>query len=338
MSGLPNLVPAEDTFAVLLLRSDPLYLLEAIHQDALSPADRELWRNNVAREGLYATVEEFLKDCSRHLGDSAAIAVARLSSVFDAVEYPGFYSGEPDPMEVLAFLLPLRQGAVQAEVDEFLQKRVHLMGFKKDLERVTYRGITYSKMALEQETADFRFVQPAFLLHQDHLLLATNEEYFKKIIDTLVDPQGHPPLAADDSFRSAMRNVSRKGHVGLFVDVEKLTRVPPDLAPGKGPRGFLWDSRNLWVLQNRGSREEAIRYRTELEGRYPSRRTAQQEKEIDAQVEAHVKAHEARFPEFLEERRKTLEGLRRFRALGVAILAQGSTLTVDVAVSLREGP
>ena len=59
-----------------------------------------------------------------------------------------------------------------------------------------YRGLTYTKIGLQMEAADFAHVSPAWILAQEHFIFASNETYFRKILDTLVDPVRHPPLKA----------------------------------------------------------------------------------------------------------------------------------------------
>ncbi|MFV1958578.1 MAG: hypothetical protein ACC662_04100 [Planctomycetota bacterium] len=341
--GVAVLVPQEDTFAALLLRTSPKQLLEGIYQDVLSPGQPRHWQDNLRRVGGYESVEAFLTEFASKLGNTAGIAVGRVSDVYDDVDYPAFYADPeayPDPnFPALAMMVYLDRGTSPEELDADLAKRVPQLGGSSELTKVEYRGLTYTRAKLQHESADFHDGQPCWVLGQNHFIFASNEGYFRKILDTVIDPKASPPLADDPTFRSTMANLPEKAHVALFVNLERLFQVPPDLAPGRGPRGYLWDCRNLWINANRNPREAAIDYRKrrtmEMMKRTGQALTAQQQWAIDDEVAAHVKEYGTQYGKFLEEYRERLEGFRRLRGLGIGIVAAGESLTTDAVILFR---
>jgi hypothetical protein len=348
--GLASFFPSEDTFLFAQLRTEPFHLLDAIHRDVLTDQERQLWQDNVLKNGLYTSTEAFLKDVSQHLSDSVGIAVGRLGGLYDNAQFPTFDSESrdvpPNPAGALAFVIPLRKGAVQAEVDDFLAHHVHLMGFSSDLERVPYREFTYTRLKFEQvqDAADFRLVRPAYLLVQDRLVFASHEEYFKKILDVYSDAVAHPPLSKDPSFQTAMNALPDKGHIAVWADLEKLTRVPPKpAAPGEsdptgGPRGLLWDRRQEWVQNAKDPRAKAIEIRGEIHrGRFGGRPlTPEEDLRVEDEVAERKEAWKSRYPEFLEEYRRELLGYRRARAFGLVVRANSDeVLQLEMALLFR---
>lgn|GEM_PF-4102273 len=350
--GLPAFLPASDTFALVQLRADPMHLLNAVYDGVLSPSERRLWADNLRESGLYPTLDAFLRDIARHLGDSFALAAGRLSTLYDAARYPTFDSNNdkerPHNAEMaMAVLVTLRQGAKPAEVDEFLAQRVHLLGFSKEIEAVTYKGFTYRRLKFErgQQLAELQLYRPAYLLVQDKLLLASHEDYFRRILDTFAEPETFPPLSNDATFRVTMEALPDKGHLALFVDLEKLTRVPQapvgsgaEVDPAGGPRGFLWDRRNWWAWTEKDPRQKAIQLREEITHRYGSTPlTAQQDEAVENEVQLRKEAWKEQYPQFLEEYRRELLGYRRMRSAGLVLLARGDVLQAEVVGLLRPG-
>jgi hypothetical protein len=328
--GLARLVPADDTFAVLFLRSPPEHVMRAIWEEALAPGDRNLVLDNMRRQGKYQTIDQFIGELATKVGDTAAIAIARLSDPFDHVEYPTWYpdpnTDPPAPTPGVAIWVRLRQSVEPKEVDDFLADRFVSLGFKSGVERKTYRGISYARLEIEQKSADFQLATPGYLLVQDHLILSTNESYLRKIIDTL---QGAPALAAEPTFRATMSKLEERANVAVFVDLAKLFRIPPSAAKGGQPRGWEWDGRNLWVSTHKDANVEATRYRNELYQKFWKARvspTAQQKADIDRQVDEHYDTWMAHYPDFLEEYRRQLEGYARLRSAGLTFTATRDVL------------
>jgi hypothetical protein len=286
-------------------------------------------------------MEELFKDLAIRVGDTAAIAVGRISGVFDQVEYPEIYSDpltNPDPMFAFALLVRLRQAADAKEVDAFLAERMVAFGLKKDVTVETYKGIKYSKMEIEQKSADYRLATPCYMLVQDHLVISNSEEYFRKIINTIA---GGPSLGGDPTYQATVELLPESANIGVFLDVDKLYRVPPNLEPGGRPRGWMWDNRNLWVINNRDWREEANRYRRELQQAYYDRRVpigVAEDEEIEKKVEERRVDWESRYPQFLEERRRELEEYARLRSLGLSFVATPELLTANVVFLLKSQP
>lgn len=347
-TGGASFLPGADTFAAAHLRTDPGHLLNALYDGMLAPEQRRLWADNLRESGQYTSIDAFLRDVASRLSDDFTIGVGRLSKLYDAASYPTFDSntdkerpGDAEP--AIAILVTLRQGAKPEEVDAFLAERVHLMGLSKDIQRVEYRGFTYSRLAFAQgqDLAEMQLYRPAYILIQDKLLLSSHEDYFRTVLDTFADPRAHPPLSADPTYRVTMDALPAKGHIAVFVDAEKLTRVPPPaptatVDPSGGPRGFLWDRRNAWAWEEKDPRQRAIELRAELTKRYGgSTLTDQQYEEVQNEVRLRKEAWMERYPQFLEEYRRQLEGYRRFRGAGLVLLARGDLLTAEVAALLR---
>jgi hypothetical protein len=339
--GIAPLIPAQDTFAVVFLRSSPVHLMTTVWEEFLPEGERRLVLDNLRRAGAYQRIEDFFQDLAQHVDETAAIAVARLGDVYDKVEYPDWYNDpvtDPDPQLGFALWVHLRQSARPEEVDEFLAERLTALGFKKEVRRVTHRGIPYTRLDLEQKSADFSQVSPAYMLVQEHLVLANNEDYFRKIIDTI---GGAPSMAGDPTFRATMESLADTANVAAFVDLAKVFRVPPTSEPGAMPRGIRWDQRNLWVQENRDSRDEAKRHReSRLQAFHNQRKTPSpaERSQIEAEVDELVARWQGRYPEFIEEYRRSLEAWSRFRSAGLTFTAGKDVLQGRFVLLLQPVP
>ena len=342
--GIARMVPAKDTFAVLSLRCDPGYLFDLLREDIMTPVQRKLWEDNFRKMNTeFADLDAFFQDLSTRIGDEAMIAVARLSTEYDKIDYTEWYTGDPDPMPSVAIMVRIREGANQAELDQYIANKVPLLGLSKNLDRIEYNGFTYSRTRLEQQILDFKFFAPCFILANDHLVMTTTEEYMRQILDTVSD-HTKLALAQDETFRVTMAALPERGHVGIFVDLEKLTRIPeevrwdprPDMG-APGARGFLWDGRNQWVIRERDERTEAIRYRREVAAKYPAQPNPQQQQAIERQVDAHMDAWMQNYPRFIEEYRRDLERWRRLRGFGLVLGATSDRIDTHFALVLRPG-
>jgi hypothetical protein len=333
-SGIARLVPAADTFGVLLLQAEPLYLMQSVWEEALTPGQRDLVVQNLRNKGTYQTMDDFFRDLSQHLDPRGAIAIGRISEVFDRADYAEWYTTDPvrnpDPFPAFAILVGLKQTATAQEVDDFLARSMPALGFKPEIQRVEYGGITYSRLEIEQKTADYMLATPAYMLVQDTLVIANNEDYFRKIVDTLAGKA--PALAEDDAYRASMAVLPPAAQMGVFLDLAKVFRVPPNAEPESQPRGFLWDRRNLWVIQNKDPREEAIRLRREKEQAFHRRNqvpSAADVAEIERQVDEHVVRWQQSYPRFLEEYRQSLLEYRRLRAFAASFVTDREAITAD---------
>jgi hypothetical protein len=323
-------VPAEDTFAYMFLRSPPAAVLNTIWESGLSEGERRLVQDNLQRQGKGTTIQELIKQLAERVGDTAVIAAARLSEVYDKVEYREWYNDpktDPDPQLGFAFLVPLRHAVVAKEVDDFIAERFVALGFRPEVGRETYKGISYGRLEIEQKSADFSQTSVSYMLAQNHLVIATNEGYLKKIIDTI---QGGPSIGTEPTFQATMNLLGDAANVAVFVDLSKILRIAARVADGEGPRGYLWDKRNLEVMTRRDDREEAVRFRQELEQSFvKSRRvpTAVERAQMEEQVERHMHEWRARYPEFLEEYRRSLAEWGRLRSAGLSFAAGRETLS-----------
>ena len=342
--GIATMVPAKDTFAVISLRVDPYYLLTKLLEDRLTRGDQELWEKNIrahaARGGKYEAIDDIIRDLSSRIGDQAMVAVARLSSEFDTIEHTEIYSEKPEAQPVAAIMVRIKEGGDQDELDAYMSEIVPIMGFSSELERVKYGNFTYSRARLGQTFLDFAHVSPCFVLANDYLILTTNEAYMRLVLDAVADPTG-ATLASDPTFQMTMGAVPDRGQVGIFVDIEKLTRIPRDGRDGAGPagtRGLLWDQRNAWVRGEKDTRDEAIRYRKELYKKLGTPKTQQQDEKIEEMVEARMSIWEVElYPGFEEERRLQLEALRRFRGVGLVLGADAEIINAHFSLVFREG-
>lgn len=344
-AGIAALVPAKDTFAVISLRTNPEYLLNSVVKEALSPSDLRLWEDNLRNnpKSGFGSLEEFFEDLSTRIGNEAMVALARMGETYDQIDFPDWFSSEPSPLPAMAIMVKMAEGASQAELTEYLQSKIFLLGLEENLEQVKYGDYSYSRGKLKVETLDFKYIRPCFIVVSNHLVMTTTEYYMRQILDTVRDAETNA-LVQDETFRVTMAAVPERGHVGLFLDLEKLTRVPTsirlegdDLDLGApGTRGLLWDGRNDWVFNEKDDRTEAIRVRAEIARRFPSPPNNQQKIEMEKLEDAHMERWLERYPEFIEEYRRKLEGWRRFRGVGVVLGATGNTINADFAVVLRE--
>ncbi len=349
-SGIAELVPAKDTFAVLSLRATPEYLLNKVVWGAFPEETRKLYKDNLREnpQAGFSTVEEFFDDLSTRIGDEAMVALGRMSNIYDRVDFPEWYSEEPAPIPAMAIMVRLGEGATQAELEQYLSEKVFILGLDGKLDRITHGDYTYSRGALKIETLDYKYVRPCFAVVSNHLVMTTTEGYMRQIIDTVRDPS-RSAMAQDETFRATMGSLPDRGHLGLFVDIEKLTRVPASIrwnandpkaidmgAPGT--RGFLWDMRNDWVINEKDDYAESVRYRAEVRRQYPAGKLSpQQEDEIDKRVDDYIENQWlARYGDFLEEYRKSLEDLRRLRSFGLVLGAVGPELDARFVSVFRQ--
>ena len=337
--GISHFVPADSTFFAATLRMQPEHFFDGLVQDYLSANEREQINSRLRSMGEYTELDQFLGELAERLGNTSYIAVGRLDETFDEIEYDDWFAGEHDPFAGFAFMTRIREGTSLDEINEFLSKRVPLLGFSKEFERKEHMGIPYTRISLDIETRDFALLSPCWLLAQDHFVFSTNEDYFKKVIETIVEPS--KSLANDNNFRVTMNRLSDKGHLGVFLDLDKLLAVPETSEPGGQPRGYAWDNRNQWVLQYRDSRQPAIDKRQELVNEFKRRNRGRMPNDdewdkIEMQVDDFVDAWQAGYPDYIEEFRRELEAYRRFRALGLVMGAGGASLSAEAVLLLDE--
>ena len=306
--------------------------------------DRELLESNIRREAArgfeFDSLTAVLRDLASRVGDHAMVAFGRLSSEFDNIEHEEIYSEHPKARPVAAVMVRIKEGANQAELDEYMAKVVPIMGFEGNLEKVKYGDYTYSATRLTTQLLDYAHTSPCFVLANGYLVLTTNEAYMRLVLDAIANPRS-ATLAADPTFQVTMGAVPEKGQVGIFIDLEKVTRIPASTRDGAGPpgtRGFLWDQRNDWVQIEKDTREEAIRYRAQLHKERGKPRTRQEEDAIDELVDARMSIW-ARdlYPGFEEERRIQIEQWRRGRGIGIVLGADAETINAHFSLVFREG-
>ncbi|MCP5067181.1 MAG: hypothetical protein GY946_11500 [bacterium] len=338
-AGMAGFVPAKDTFMLAALRTDPMHFFQTLLNDVATPAQRELLNENLAQVGEYENLEEFFRDLAKRLDDRVAFSLGRLSKKFDTVDYADWFNEDDRPMPALAFMIKIMEGAKPEEVDEFLRDKVKLLGFGDDLETKEYAGFTYTRAQMIQKFRDFKLVTPCWMLAQDTFIFSTNEDYFRQILDTLKDPT--LAIANDDRFRTTLGMLGSEANLSLYIDIEKVMRVPPDSQPGSQPRGFAWDWRNEWITAEKDprfhSQAQFQKYVREFQARNGARPNEQQKGALWDRVDTWADVQRERYPEFVEEYRQMLSGYRRFNSLG-ALVTGGveDELQVELVLQLRE--
>ena len=336
--GIAELVPAEDTFAVLFLRSDPFFLMKGIYEDALTLKERAMWNDNLRqmKDHNYETVDDFFLELSDFMGDTSTVAISRLSEIYNQYKYDSFYADEPDPMQGIAIMLRVRHGKTFEEINEFLTEKVPFLGLDI-VEQVDYRGFKYTLLKPRAKDMDLKHLDPAYVLVQDHLIFANNYTYLRQIIDTIAD-KGQGSLKDDPTFRETMAALPAQGHVAAFLDVEKLSRIPRDSNPSSTPRGFLWDMR-MAVIRDDSAHDSNIlgpKFREEAGKKYRRPHSEEDKEKIEEEVSERMDAHYANYPSFAETYRRDLEGMRRFRGIGFVLNAAGAEIDAQFALTLRE--
>ena len=337
--GIANMVPAKDTFAALFLRSDPFFLLRGIYDDALTIKEKGLWNSNLQKMNKYDSIDDFFSELAEFMGETSTVAISRLSEFYDKYKFNEFYSDEPDAGQGVAIMTRIRHGRTFEEINEFLTEKVPFLGFKSELEQLEYRGFPYTHLKLETTPMDMAHVDPAYMLVQEHIIFANNQIYLKQIIDTIAD-QGRGSLANDPTFRQTMARLPADGHVGAFLDLEKLSRIPKDANPESTPKGFLWDMR-MQVIRDDPAHDTLIlgeKWRKEIRKKYRRPLSVEDDEKVEAEVAQRVEAHHANYPVYAEEYRRDLEGLRRFGGIGFVFGATPANdqIRAEIALTLRE--
>ncbi len=343
--GIASMVPAADTFLAAFVRCDPRYLLTAVYEEAMSAEERRIWQTNLQqmrREGrtTFTTVEDLFREVASRMDDTATIAIGRLRAYDGYAQEDYFSDDQPAALPAFAILVKLREGASPDEVDSFLAEKVPLVGIDTNLERREHRGMTYTRLHVPG-TLNERHLEPAYVVVSGHLVLSSSEVYLKQILDAVTGEAG-TSLAQDDAFRVTMRALPERGQAALFVDIEKLTRVPPSGDPRGRPWGYLWDQRNEVVRSRHDDREIAIAVRRTEEAKYPKPLSRDAARAVNDAVTRAKERFYAQYPDFVEEYRRELETMRRFRSVGLVVAAQPtaldtqSHLELQAVVSLRD--
>jgi len=340
--GIATMVPARTTFAAAFLRCDPTYLLKAIFEEAISPEELRLLQGNLQRmrrQGVaaYPSVDDFVRDVASRMDDTATLAIGRLDE-YDAYPQDNWWADDqPKALAAYALMVKLREGASPDEVDSFLAEKIPLLGFEgsASLERATHRGVTYTHMIAPKADLNDRHLEPAYVVVSGHLVLSNSESYLKQILDTIADGAASS-LAGDETFRVTMRALPSAGQAALFMDLEKLSRIPPAGNPKGRPWGFLWDMRNQVVRERNDDREVMLRVREKEEARYPKPLTREQSKAVNAAIDRAVEDLYDGYPQKVEEYRQELEGLRRLRSVGAVVLSSGEHLELRTVLALRD--
>jgi hypothetical protein len=333
--GIARLVPAKDTALVLQVKTEPGVLLHTLF-DSLSVADRGLidgrvreisFQRKAAGKPGYATTSEFLDDLAAQLGSNTGVAISRLASVFDTVKYDAWFSNEdPVPTAVLAVVFSIRDGVKQEEVDEFLSDRVKALGFPPPQRAVSPNGLAYSTLTLSPKPPDYKYVEPAFAVVDNKLILSSREDFLLEMLKTM---KGETKSVADSpEFQAAMAPLAREATVAVFAN-------------GKNLLDLAWDYRNDHV-HDVGERDLSARLvglRVEIQKQLREQKGALDDKDL-ATINDRVDAEADRFRKeeygrYIAEYRTFLDGCRRLSGAAFVLEARSREQRLNVGASVQ---
>ncbi|MDJ0973643.1 MAG: hypothetical protein QNJ98_04220, partial [Planctomycetota bacterium] len=232
-------------------------------------------------------------------------------------------------------VLPLADGVSAAEFERELAAHAPTFGFSK-AKRIAHRGVTYVRMGVEWKTRDLQHLRPAWAVVERCLVLSSYEPALIAALDALRAPAEHAPVSKRPEVVAARSSAPAGLRRVLFADLALLCAVPPDQEPGRGPRGWHWDRRRLWVQGRYDVREMAMAERSKLlvKHREENERelTREDEETIERAIDAFVEAEQARFPERLEAYRLRLAKLSALRSLTLVQSNVNGGVRTDVTV------
>lgn len=333
--GIARFVPANDTALVAQIKTEPRILLNALF-DSLSPSDRQLIDARVRdisstrkAEGKtgYASTPEFLDELGSQLGSNTGVAISRLASVFDAVQYDEWFSNsDPDPTAVLALVFKIRDGVKQEEVDSFLSDRVRALGFDPPARATSPNGLPYSRLHLPPPVpSDYKFVEPAFAVIDGTLVISSREDFLLEILKTM---KGETKSVADSpEFAAAMAPLPRDATLAVFVHAKNLAAL-------------AWDFRNKHVRTAAGFDLEArlLQMRIELnkeKGRLDADGLAAIQEQIDAEADRFRRQE---YPRYIQQYRTSLDGSKRIWSAGFVLEARANEQRLNVGASIQFTP
>ena len=339
-----RLVPAKDTVAVAQVETPPRNLLDAVF-DLVPPDGRRLWESNVreiaakrvaAGQKGYTGVAEFFDELAQRIETPTGIAVARLSNVFDRVQYADWFSPDDPPPGAAAALFVRVKGELgstpeerRKSVDEFLSDRAALLGFAPPVP-AERDGVPYSRLELQVKVRDLEHLKPAYVVFEDQLVIATHEDYLFSIIATMRGgPEAPPSVAASDSFRASVSPLPQEVTIAVWVNADEARRL-------------LWDYRNKTVHERHSDDAHAkatlARLRSQHGGGARQLPPEVQEKiyeEVDREVDRFRREE---YAGFVAEVREGLDAWSRFRAASFAISAGRDDMLRAGAVLLLHPP
>ena len=329
--GIARIVPAQDTVAVAQLTTPPRALFHALY-DVLKKEDQRLIEENVRDIGVrrraqgdngYANVGEFLDELASQLESNTGVAMARIPSVFDAVKYATWYSGDdPSPTAALAVIVGIPKGKSPEEVDKYLSDRVAAVGFDPPEPVTSPDGITYSRLRLhlqgQYKLRDYELITPAFRSAGGRLIFSTREEYLLEILRTMQGGAGAPPSVLQSrEFDAATRDLPADATLAVVVNGENL-------------RKLAWDYRNEMVHARHDDSDYAKQYHVRLiqsaqrEGRPADFRAVNDA--VDKEVERY---RSEEYAGFIQEWRDHLDKWRRLSGAAVVFAARKHVALLD---------
>ncbi len=332
--GIARVVPAKNTAIVAQVKTEPRILLHALF-DSLSKDDRRLIDDRVreisaerkaASKPGYASTAEFLDDLSSQLGSDTGIAFSRLASVFDTVKYDEWFSNaDPVPTAVLSVVFSIRAGVKQEEVDEFLSDRVKALGFPPPVRATSPNGLPYSTLTLSPKPRDYQFVEPAFAVIDNKLILSSREDFLLEILKTL---KGETMSVADSpEFVAALAPLSRDATVAVFVH-------------GRNFLDLAWDYRNdhVHAVGDRDLAAHLMKLRLDLQrakGQVNDKDLAEINDKVDAEADRYRKEEYGRY---IADYRTTIDASRRLLGGAFVLEARSSEQRLNVGVNLQFTP
>ena len=282
-AAVANLVPAEDTFGAFL------------HPDAAAPPDRDDLRRDPRRRrpqalerepAAYRTLRGHPRvlrgvrgQARRHLGRRRRASERRLRH--DGV--PGLLRSRPigasrtPNWPAFALMVRLRQG-VRPDGARRLPRgaRSPCSAASPNVEKKTYRGLTYRRIRLEVQIADYATDEAGLHPRAEPLHLREQRDLLPE------DPRHdggprceHKPLSADPTFRETMSRLDeRVAPDALPRPREALPRPAALGVPGRCRAASSGISAASGCATSARTRNEAVRYRKQLLSGLHARSTA----------------------------------------------------------------
>lgn len=329
-SGIARLVPEKDTVFLAQVKTPAGSLLHALY-DSLPAEDQRMVENNLKEVSArrrakgeigYANMGDFLDELGQQLGSDTGVVIARMSKVFDGVQYADWFSGkDPHPSAILTVMCRIKDGATQEQVNEFLGDRVGALGFKPPESVTSPDGLEYSRLRLPVQTKDTELIEPAYKVYQGQLILSSREDGLLEVLRTM---RGDVRSLADsEAFVEAMAPLPKDATLAIYANGDAL-------------RALAWDFRNDWVHRNHDDVRHLSEYRAKL---HDEARRINDLGPINDKVDAEAERYRREeYPGFVSAYRRQLDDLSRFRAFAFVLAADRADAKLRGGVSLRFHP
>lgn len=317
-------VPAQDTYALLTIRSPADCLLPALLEDLRFTGPKP-WLDHLRSSGGLEESRRLLDGIVTALGDSWSLALTRRGDLYDHVEFGGFFDEvhHRDPTTpAWAVVVSLAEGAEAEVLSADLHRASALFEFETNT--VMYREREIHLVQAPEAWSEISWLPTAWFVGDEYVVLASSESVLERYVDTLLDPEAAPPLAQDATWQETTADLPAEAHLHLFVDLGKVFRAPTTPGPGGQPRGLMWDRRQEWVVEHYGPGQVGSLRRKKL------LREAGRDKE---RITVRHPYWNSRYPEFEEEYRQKLLESEWLRALGINVVVRSREVHIDSALS-----